>query len=117
MRISNASSKRLALAGLAIALFFSGAAYGGEPSVKPFANGERVTFLGDSITHGGLYHANLQLFWDLRFPGSGTRLMNCGVSGGTAGGAALSPAQQYVLDAWNTEHPEMAMTAKEFLGR
>ena len=56
--------------------------------VTPFAAGERVTFLGDSITHGGLYHANLQLFWDLRFPGSGTRLMNCGVSGGTAGGGA-----------------------------
>ena len=37
--------------------------------------------------------------------------------GGTAGGALLTPAQKYVLDAWNTEHPEMAMTAKEFLGR
>lgn len=37
--------------------------------------------------------------------------------GGTAGGAALTPAQKYVLDAWNTEHPEMAMTAREFLGR
>ena len=63
-------------------------AAGGTPAVTPFARGERVTFLGDSITHGGLYHANLQLFWDLRFPGSGTRLMNCGVSGGTAGGGA-----------------------------
>ena len=31
---------------------------------------------------------NLQLFWDLRYPGSGTRLMNCGVSGGSAGGGA-----------------------------
>ena len=56
--------------------------------VTPFADGERVTFLGDSITHGGRYHANLQLFWDLRFPSSGTRLMNCGVSGGTADGGA-----------------------------
>ena len=37
--------------------------------------------------------------------------------GGTAGGALLTPAQKYVLDAWNAEHPEMAMTAKEFLGR
>ncbi len=37
--------------------------------------------------------------------------------GGIAGGAQLSPAQKYVLDAWNAEHPEMAMTAKEFLGR
>ena len=37
--------------------------------------------------------------------------------GGTALGATLTPAQKYVLDAWNTEHPEMAMTAREFLGR
>ena len=36
---------------------------------------------------------------------------------GTAAGAFLSPAQKEVLDRWNTEHPEMAMTAKEFLGR
>ncbi len=63
-------------------------AAGGAQVVTPFADDERVTFLGDSITHGGLYHVNLQLFWDLRFPGSGTRLMNCGVSGGTAGGGA-----------------------------
>ena len=56
--------------------------------VAPFSNGERVAFLGDSITHGGLYHVNLQLFWDLRFPGSGTRMVNCGISGDTAGGGA-----------------------------
>lgn len=37
--------------------------------------------------------------------------------GGTAGGAALTPAQKKALDAWNAEHPEMAMTAGEFLGR
>ncbi len=37
--------------------------------------------------------------------------------GGTAGGATLSPAQKGVLDAWNAAHPEMAMTAREFLGR
>ena len=52
----------------------------------PFAHGERVTLLGDSITHGGKYGTYLQLFWDLRFPGSETRIMNCGVSGGTASG-------------------------------
>lgn len=37
--------------------------------------------------------------------------------GGSTGGVTLSPAQKYVLDAWNAAHPEMAMTAKEFLGR
>lgn len=36
---------------------------------------------------------------------------------GTAGGVMLSPSQKKTLDAWNAEHPEMAMTAKEFLGR
>lgn len=61
-------------------------ACGASRPAAPFANGERVTLLGDSITHGGKYGANLQLFWDLRFPGSGTRIMNCGISGGTADG-------------------------------
>ena len=37
--------------------------------------------------------------------------------GGTAASGTLSSAQKYVLDAWNAEHPEMAMTAREFLGR
>lgn len=36
---------------------------------------------------------------------------------GGAQGVTLTPAQKYVLDAWNAEHPEMAMTVKEFIGR
>lgn len=36
---------------------------------------------------------------------------------GTGGGAVLSPAQKIELDQWNADHPEMAMTAREFLGR
>jgi len=36
---------------------------------------------------------------------------------GAAGGVTLSPTQKSALDAWNAEYPEMAMTAKEFLGR
>lgn len=36
---------------------------------------------------------------------------------GAAGGVTLSPTQKNALDAWNAEYPEMAMTAKEFLGR
>ena len=61
-------------------------AYGASRPAAPFVKGERVTLLGDSITHGGKYGADLQLFWDLRFPGSETRIMNCGISGGTADG-------------------------------
>lgn len=52
--------------------------------VARFANGERVAFFGDSITHGGLYHLYLQLFWSTRHPGSDVRVLNCGRSGGTA---------------------------------
>lgn len=37
--------------------------------------------------------------------------------GGTPGGVTLTPSQKKDLDRWNAEHPEMAMTAKEFLGR
>lgn len=28
----------------------------------------------------------------------------------------LTPAQRYVFDAWNAEHPDMRMTEREFLG-
>ena len=37
--------------------------------------------------------------------------------GGSAAGGALTPAQRDVLNEWNAEHPEMKMTAKEFLRR
>ena len=36
---------------------------------------------------------------------------------GTGGGATLSPSQRAALQRWNAEHPEMAMTAKEYLSR
>lgn len=37
--------------------------------------------------------------------------------GGTSGASILTPSQKTALDRWNAEHPEMAMTAKEFLSR
>ncbi|MCR5826644.1 MAG: hypothetical protein K6G54_08755 [Oscillospiraceae bacterium] len=37
--------------------------------------------------------------------------------GGAAGGVPLTPGQKQRLDAWNAAHPEMAMTAREFMGR
>lgn len=53
--------------------------------VSRFSNNERVVFYGDSITHGGRFIYYLQLFQDLRYPGSNVRLINGGRSGGTAG--------------------------------
>ena len=53
-----------------------------QPAVEPFRDGERVLFLGDSITHNARYVANLQLYWNLRHPGSDSRYYNVGHSGG-----------------------------------
>lgn len=53
---------------------------------KPFADGERVVFFGDSITRQGFYEGYLQLHTDLTRPGSGVKLLNAGVSGDTAAG-------------------------------
>ena len=57
-----------------------------ELPLAQFAKGERVVFFGDSITHGGGYIFHIQMFEDLRYPGSGTIMLNAGISGDTAGG-------------------------------
>ena len=50
----------------------------------PFKDGDRVVFIGDSITHGGWYVAQLQYIWNLRNPGKRLTLINGGISGHTA---------------------------------
>ena len=70
-------------------LFFAllcGAMLLADTPVAPFAKGERIVFFGDSITHGGGYIFHIQMFEDLRYPGSGTVMLNAGISGDTAGG-------------------------------
>lgn len=58
-----------------------------QAAPKPFEDGDRVCFIGDSITHGGLYHAYIQLFYTTRFPERKIEFFNCGISGDSAGGA------------------------------
>jgi len=98
-----------------IAVWFLGAvavmaARSAEASVVPFRDGETVVFLGDSITHGGRYVADLQLFWSLRHPGSNVTLHNAGVSGQRANHglvrydwdvAALKPDRVFILFGMN----------------
>jgi len=60
----------LALAGLAFA--------------APFKEGDRVVFLGDSITHGGHYEEYVNLFYATRYPARNVWFSNAGWSGGTA---------------------------------
>jgi hypothetical protein len=33
-----------------------------------FKDGDRVAFIGNSITHGGLYHLYIQTYYQTRFP-------------------------------------------------
>ncbi|MGJ8692537.1 MAG: GDSL-type esterase/lipase family protein [Thalassotalea sp.] len=54
--------------------------------VPKFNTGERIVFIGDSITHGGSYHKNIFLFNATRYPNKKLRYYNAGVSGDTAAG-------------------------------
>ncbi len=51
-----------------------------------FKDGDVVLFLGDSITHVGLYEYNLYDYYLTRFPKAKIRFINAGVGGDTAGG-------------------------------
>jgi lysophospholipase L1-like esterase len=64
---------------------------------EPFKDGETVCFLGDSITHGGRYHALIYDYYVTRFPDRILRFVNAGVSGDTAYGG-LNRLQADVLD-------------------
>lgn len=57
------------------------------PVGPAFQAGERWCAVGDSITHGGLYHRYIQLFYETRFPSRSIEFFNCGISGDTAAGA------------------------------
>ncbi len=49
-----------------------------------FKDGDVVCFIGNSITHGGMYHAFVQLYTATRFPDENIKYINCGVAGSTA---------------------------------
>ncbi|MBL8995541.1 MAG: SGNH/GDSL hydrolase family protein, partial [Spirochaetia bacterium] len=52
-----------------------------------FREGDRVAFIGDSITHGGIYFAWVNEFYLTRFPSEKIIFINNGISGDTASGA------------------------------
>ena len=47
--------------------------------VQPFEAGDRIVFLGDSITSGGTYHENIRIFWATRFPDVPIHIWNKGI--------------------------------------
>ena len=52
--------------------------------LQPFKNGDRVAFVGNSITDGGHYHSYLWLYYMTRFPNQRLWMMNCGIGGDTS---------------------------------
>lgn len=53
-------------------------------TVKPFEEGERAVFLGNSITDGGHCHSYIWLYYMTRFPEMNIRIFNGGIGGDTA---------------------------------
>ena len=53
-------------------------------SIAPFRKGDRVTFVGNSITDGGHYHSYIWLYYMTHFPRMRLWMANCGVGGDTA---------------------------------
>jgi lysophospholipase L1-like esterase len=52
--------------------------------VRPFKNGDRVVFMGNSITDGGHYHSYIWLYYMTHFPGMRIRVFNAGIGGDVA---------------------------------
>lgn len=46
-----------------------------------FSDGDTIVYLGDSITHGGVYHSFINLFYLTRFPDVNIHMVNAGVAG------------------------------------
>jgi len=55
-------------------------------SAPPFQSGDTVCWVGDSITHGGSYHAIVELFYATRFPDRSIHYYNDGIGGDRASG-------------------------------
>jgi len=52
--------------------------------IAPFQKGDRVAFVGNSITDGGHYHSYIWLYYMTHFPKMRLWMANCGVGGDTA---------------------------------
>src|SRR3954464_14887772 len=53
-------------------------------SVAPFKAGDRVVFVGNSITDGGHYHSYIWLYYMTHFPDRRITCLNAGIGGDVA---------------------------------
>ena len=76
-----------------------------ESSAPQFQNGDKICFVGDSITQAGGYHFNILLFYATRFPDRRIEGYNCGVNGDSSGG--LLVLKRYQWDVLDEHHPNI----------
>ena len=74
--------KRIMLALLAMISLTVGAQQ--TQTLKPFCQGDRVAFVGNSITDGGHYHSYIWLYYMTRFPEMRVWMGNLGIGGDTS---------------------------------
>lgn len=53
--------------------------------MKRFQDNARVCFVGDSITHKGIFLKHIVAYYRRKFPKSGVEFYNCGIAGGDLG--------------------------------
>jgi lysophospholipase L1-like esterase len=74
--------------GLSSLVLSTGLAQAGSGDEFFFKSGDRVLFLGDSITEQYQYSTDIELYLTTRFPKWNLTFLNAGISGDTAGGGA-----------------------------
>ena len=57
----------------------------GEYEMRKFQNGDRVCFVGDSITHNGMFVNQIIAYYRRHFPEEHIEFYNCGIAGGNLG--------------------------------
>jgi len=53
----------------------------GQSKIQPFVNGDRVVFMGNSITDGGHYHSYIWLYYMTHYPNMRIQCFNAGIGG------------------------------------
>jgi lysophospholipase L1-like esterase len=69
---------------LALCLCFAAVLFTNGQTIRPFRQGDRVVFMGNSITDGGHYHSYIWLYYQTRFPDLKLQIFNAGIGGDIA---------------------------------
>ena len=68
-----------------LALLLTGFGFANAQTVAPFKAGDRIAFVGNSITDGGHYHSYIWLYYMTHFPSSRITCYNAGIGGDWVG--------------------------------